>query len=148
MMGVNTRNMQSCLQKCNKLNKSHPVGQVLNSIHDARTHVYKISYSYLFLLGENEIVLKIMLQPSPTASVFEIGEILHKNRPKTNRLHDTRLDNTARWLFLQYRISTSVLGGFVTSHTRFARDARSIHITFDTKSQKVILQYRRRPSTS
>ena len=31
-MGVNTRNMQSCLQKCNKLNKSHLVGQLLNSI--------------------------------------------------------------------------------------------------------------------
>ena len=27
-------------QKCNKLNKSHLVGQLLNSIHDARTHVY------------------------------------------------------------------------------------------------------------
>ena len=40
MMGVNTRNMYSCLQKCNKLNKSHLVGQLLNSIHDARTHVY------------------------------------------------------------------------------------------------------------
>ena len=32
MMGVNTRNMQSCLQKCNKLNKSHLVGLLLNSI--------------------------------------------------------------------------------------------------------------------
>ena len=30
-----------CLQKCNKLNKSHLVGKLLNSIHDARTHVYK-----------------------------------------------------------------------------------------------------------
>ena len=29
MMGVNTRNMYSCLQKCNKLNKSHLVGQLL-----------------------------------------------------------------------------------------------------------------------
>jgi len=44
MMAVNTRNMQSCLQKCNKLNKSHLVGQLLNSIHDARTHVYSIKY--------------------------------------------------------------------------------------------------------
>jgi len=41
-MVVNTRNMKSCLQKCNKLNKSHLVGQLLNSIHDARTHVYYI----------------------------------------------------------------------------------------------------------
>ena len=40
-MGVNTRNMWSRLQKCNKLNKLHLVGQLLNSIHDARTHVYK-----------------------------------------------------------------------------------------------------------
>ena len=40
MMGVNTRNMYSCLQKFNKLNKSHLVGQLLNSIHDARTHVF------------------------------------------------------------------------------------------------------------
>ena len=40
MMGVNTRNMYSCLQKCNKLNKSHLVGKLLNSIHDARSHVY------------------------------------------------------------------------------------------------------------
>ena len=30
-MGVNTRNMYSCLQKCNKLHKSHIVGQLLNS---------------------------------------------------------------------------------------------------------------------
>ena len=45
MMGVNTRNMYSCLQKCNKLNKSHLVVQLLNSIHDARTHVYKIHES-------------------------------------------------------------------------------------------------------
>ena len=43
-MGVNTRNMESCLQKYNKLNKSHLVGQLLNSIHDAWTHVYKIHY--------------------------------------------------------------------------------------------------------
>jgi len=42
MMGVNTRNMQSCLQKCNTLNKSHLVGELLNSIHYAWTHVYKI----------------------------------------------------------------------------------------------------------
>ena len=40
-MGVNTPNMYSCLQKYNKLNKSHLVGQLLNSIHDARTNVYK-----------------------------------------------------------------------------------------------------------
>ena len=39
-MGVNTRNMYSCLQKYNKLNKSHLVGQLLNSNHDERTHVY------------------------------------------------------------------------------------------------------------
>jgi len=88
-----------------------------------------------------------MIQPSPTAWMVEIGEFLHKNRPKTNRLHDARLDNTARWLFLQHRMSTSVLGGFVASHTRFARDERSIHITFDTESQKVILQYRRTTNT-
>ena len=42
MMGVNTRDMYSCLQKYNKLNKSHLVGQLLNLIHDARTHEYKI----------------------------------------------------------------------------------------------------------
>ena len=41
MMGDNTRNMYSCLQKYNKLNKSHLVGQLLNSIQDARTHVHK-----------------------------------------------------------------------------------------------------------
>ena len=39
-MVVNTRNVYGCLQKCNKLNTSHLVGQLLNSIHDARTHVY------------------------------------------------------------------------------------------------------------
>jgi len=32
-MGINTRNMQSCLQKCNKLNKSHLVGQLLNVLN-------------------------------------------------------------------------------------------------------------------
>jgi len=41
MMGVNTRNMLSCLQKYNKLYKPHLVGQLLNLIHDARTHEYK-----------------------------------------------------------------------------------------------------------
>ena len=41
MWDVNSRNMYRCLQKCNKLNKSHLDGQLLNSIHDARTHVYK-----------------------------------------------------------------------------------------------------------
>ena len=45
-MGVNTQNMYSCLQKCNKLNKSHLVGQLLNLIHDAHTHVYKIPHRY------------------------------------------------------------------------------------------------------
>ena len=30
MMGANTRNMLSCLQKYNKLNKSHLVGQLIN----------------------------------------------------------------------------------------------------------------------
>jgi hypothetical protein len=49
MMGVNTRNMYNCLQKCNKLNKSHLAGKLLNSIHDARTHVYKISNLSLHL---------------------------------------------------------------------------------------------------
>ena len=39
--------MYSCLQEYNKLNKSHLVGQLLNSIHDARTHVYKICNKYL-----------------------------------------------------------------------------------------------------
>ena len=29
---------------CNKLNKSRLVGQLLNSIHDARTHLYKINW--------------------------------------------------------------------------------------------------------
>ena len=47
--GVNTRNRQSCLQKCNKLNKSHLVGQLLNSIHDARTNVYKKNIKTFFL---------------------------------------------------------------------------------------------------
>jgi len=37
MMGVNTGNMYSCLQKCNKLNKSHLVGQLLNWTY--RLHV-------------------------------------------------------------------------------------------------------------
>ena len=31
-MGVNTRNMYSCLQKYNKLNKSHLVGQLLKFV--------------------------------------------------------------------------------------------------------------------
>ena len=59
MMGVNTRNMQSCLQKCNKLNKSHIFGQ-LNSIHDARSHVYKIpcipwNARFLFQIKEESV---------------------------------------------------------------------------------------------
>ena len=45
-MGVNTRNTYSCLHKYNKLNKSHLVGQLLNSIHDARTHVHIYIYIY------------------------------------------------------------------------------------------------------
>ena len=32
MMGFNSRNMYSCLQKCNKLNKSRHVRELLNSI--------------------------------------------------------------------------------------------------------------------
>ena len=43
MMVVNTRNMESYLQKCNKLSKSHLVGELLNSIHDTRAHVYKMN---------------------------------------------------------------------------------------------------------
>jgi len=30
------------------MNKSHLVGQLLNSIHDARTHVYKKMYKFFF----------------------------------------------------------------------------------------------------
>ena len=46
MMGVNNRNMWRCLQKCNKLNKSHLVGKLLNSVsiifsrHTTRSCVY------------------------------------------------------------------------------------------------------------
>ena len=40
MMGVNTRNMYSCLQICNKLNRSHLFGQLFSLIHDTRTHEY------------------------------------------------------------------------------------------------------------
>jgi len=46
-MGVNTRNMQSCLQKRNKLNKMHLVVKLLNLIHDAWTHVHKTSGEYM-----------------------------------------------------------------------------------------------------
>jgi len=35
MKSVNTRNMSNCLKKCNKLNKSHLVGKLLNSISPA-----------------------------------------------------------------------------------------------------------------
>ena len=49
MMGVNNRNMQSCLHKCNQLNKSHLVGHLLNSIHNAQTNVYKfLKFSEIF----------------------------------------------------------------------------------------------------
>jgi len=58
MMGVNTRNMYSCLQKSNKLNKSHLVGQLLNSIHDARTHAYKIQSFRLKLKQEVNCMYK------------------------------------------------------------------------------------------
>jgi len=47
MMGVNTQNMLSCVQKCNKLNKLHLVEQLLNSIHDAWPHVYKVPITVL-----------------------------------------------------------------------------------------------------
>jgi len=33
----------------NKINKSHLVGQLLNSIHDARIHVYKILLVFIYL---------------------------------------------------------------------------------------------------
>ena len=65
MMGGNTRNMQSCVQKYNKLNKSHLVGQLLNSIHNARTHVYKthmqVTHSKVFtsILFCSQLSLKI-----------------------------------------------------------------------------------------
>ena len=48
LRGMRNR-MQSCLQKCNKLNKSRLVRQLLNSIHDARTHVYKIQLIFSFI---------------------------------------------------------------------------------------------------
>ena len=64
MMGVNTRNMQSCVQKYNKLNKSHLVGQLLNSIHGAQTHVYKIqktSIVTLFLTDSGTTLLTYVI---------------------------------------------------------------------------------------
>jgi len=59
MMGVNTRNMWSCLQKCNKLNKSHLVEKLLNSIHDARTHVYIYIYILYLCYGSNSCVAAV-----------------------------------------------------------------------------------------
>ena len=50
MMGVNTRNVRSCVQKCNKLNKSHLVGHLLNLIRDVRSDVYKINWKRLIVM--------------------------------------------------------------------------------------------------
>jgi len=45
IMGVQHPKHVELPKKNNKLNKSHLVGkQLLNSIHDARTHVYKVNY--------------------------------------------------------------------------------------------------------
>jgi hypothetical protein len=41
MMGVNTRNMLSCLQKYNKLNKLNLVGQLLNTICDVLKFIHR-----------------------------------------------------------------------------------------------------------
>ena len=53
--------MYSRLQKCNKLNKSHLAGQLLNSIHDARTHVYKYIYIYIHTRSVRKVSDRILL---------------------------------------------------------------------------------------
>ena len=80
--------------------------------------------------------------------MVEIGKfIIKSDKDKELTRCETRY-NTALWLFLQHRISNSILRGFVASHTRFVGDARSIHITFDIKTQKVKLHYRRTSNNS
>ena len=51
MMGVNTRNMLSCLQKYNKLNKSHLVWQLLNTFQQVFFLVYYYKIWVLNLLS-------------------------------------------------------------------------------------------------
>jgi hypothetical protein len=59
-MGVNTRNMYSCLQKCNKLNKSHLVGQLLNSIHGCTDpHIKK--YSCVIVLVATRVDMHVWM---------------------------------------------------------------------------------------
>ena len=48
-MGVNTRNMYSCLQKYNKLNKSHLVGQLLNLQQKGLYIIYYETCTYMLL---------------------------------------------------------------------------------------------------
>ena len=43
MFRVLTPIIRSYLQKCNKLSKSRLVEKLLNSIHNGRSHVYKIT---------------------------------------------------------------------------------------------------------
>jgi len=74
MMGVNTRNMYSCLQICNKLNKSHLVGQFLNSIHDARTHVYKTLQFVVFWSGILNFVDNYQVSEENATSIFAADE--------------------------------------------------------------------------
>jgi len=80
MMGVNTRNIYSCLQECNLLNKSHLVGKLLNSIHDARTHVYKTPLhvsSTVVLIFRRKTVLTLHLVSSLSlgdCSVYRLRE--------------------------------------------------------------------------
>jgi hypothetical protein len=68
-MGVNTRNMYSCLQKYKKLNKSHLVGQLLkikkkkNDIHCARR---------LGLLHHVKCSVLLDVSKDSSASIFRI----------------------------------------------------------------------------
>jgi len=64
-MCVNTRNMYRCLQKCNKLNKSHLVGKLLNSVKFSHKHVSKNEIFSLIRRWHsaiNSIILNILLK--------------------------------------------------------------------------------------
>jgi hypothetical protein len=82
----------------NKLNKSHLVGQLLNSIHDTRTHVYKI---YTHCLPQNRYQLHAHTHVRQSAHKRTYPSIRYVN--KTNKC--TQMCTS----ILQYKHSTPLM---------------------------------------
>jgi len=83
----------SCPQKYNKLNKSNLVGQLLNLIRDARTHVYikKIVLGYYVVSTVQwlQTVRKIVM---PAGSLIELFDFEDKALRSLNRSNHSAIE--------------------------------------------------------